>query len=161
MKDHLLEAYKHTDYFFLSPEGEKIRITIDQNNESFRRFLEKKKISTWAYITAVNPFSLNLAEQENKKLMDDLREALNEYKIFEGEGCGRDGNWPPEQSYFIAGIPEGEAIQIGRQFLQNAILTGVADGKAQLQVLFDGYEVSLDKDNLQIRLKGIIRGSSG
>jgi hypothetical protein len=92
---------------------------------------------SWAIITASNPYSQILAELENQQRHHKLMKHLQELQLPWLESIGRDqtGIWTPEQSFWILGIKRFEAIAIGRQFEQNAIVYGELHQPAELQWL--------------------------
>jgi hypothetical protein len=119
--DGLNNAFRQTDYSF-TDGGSTIVMRLDGANLELLSYLGKKQISSWAYITAWNPTSLPQADACNQSQQQHLLEHLKVYEIFKGEGKGRDGNWPPEESYFVAGISREDAITLGKEFRQTAIL---------------------------------------
>jgi len=54
------------------------------------------------------------------------------YTTFPGEGSGDDGQWPPERSLLILGILRDDAIRLGRDFGQRAVVYGEQGGRALL-----------------------------
>ena len=50
-----------------------------------------------------------------------------------GEGVGEDPAWPPEASLLILGMRPGQAVKVGRQFGQLAVLVGRTGGPAHLR----------------------------
>jgi hypothetical protein len=68
-----------------------------------------------------------------------LLEQLKDYKIYKGEGKGRDGKWPAEESYFIACISREKATALGLDFGQNAILVSGESLEPELIYPFDKY----------------------
>jgi hypothetical protein len=96
-----------------------------------------KNCHSWAIITAYNPYSQISAKLENQLRHHKLMEHLLKSKLFWLEALGRDqlGIWTPEPSFWIFGIERVEAIAIGRQFEQNAIVYGELHQPAELQWL--------------------------
>ncbi len=131
----LRECYFQTDYRFTY--GRKIiTIRLETDNLALKKFLEEEGIESWAYITAWNPHSLPMPEYFNRKQQGLLREKVKSFQLYEGEGKGLLGDWPPEESFFIAGIGRWEACELGREFGQNAILLGNEKGEAVLKFFF-------------------------
>ena len=52
--------------------------------------------------------------------------------MLEGRGIGSDPDWVPEDSYLIIGIPRADAISLGYDFGQNAIVVGRIGNPAEL-----------------------------
>lgn len=88
----------------------------------------------WAYITALNPGSVRLSEDENRARQRELEDAIRHlgHPMFRGEGIGEDGSWPPEASILVLGIEQEAAVQLGRRFGQRAIVCGELGEPARL-----------------------------
>jgi hypothetical protein len=46
------------------------------------------------------------------------------YEVFSGEGVGDNGEWPPEASLLILGMPRAEALALGDAHAQRAVVWG-------------------------------------
>lgn len=132
----LIEAYKNTKYKVLEPN---ITIEIGELNQDVDLLLIRHKSAEWAFITAYNPYSRVLTEDENKVRHDELKELTKDYITFEGHGVGEDPAWEPELSLFIIGITRDEASKIGKKFEQNAIVCGVINSNPELIILNKAY----------------------
>ena len=86
--------------------------------------------------------------------------ARHGYQWLPGEGRARSGDWPPEQSFLILGIPVSEARILGRRYGQLAIVVGRLGKKARLcrlpvmnigQVLFIAHDSRVDAARVQRR----------
>lgn len=133
----LLAAYQSTRYkTFDLP----IVIEIGMVCPALDDLLSQYGLSTWAFITAWNPFSRVLSDAENNHRHTCLKEAVRQYKFFEGEGVGAASTWPPERSLLILGIAKDVAVEIGRKYEQNAIVIGKIYQPAELLQLVAGYE---------------------
>ena len=77
-------------------------------------------------MTAHNPGSMPLTTDENRarhaRLEADV--SAREYEVFPGEGVGDDGEWPPEASLLILGMPRAEATVLGHAHAQRAVVWG-------------------------------------
>jgi hypothetical protein len=88
----------------------------------------------WAIITARNPMSRPLSEQENRHRDNNLLGILkwNDIVSHESFGQSADGSWR-EPSRLILAIPRDMALEIAREFQQQAIVwseagkTGILD----------------------------------
>ena len=109
----LLEAYKNTKYKVFQDD---IVIEIDKLNDKLKELLNKYNSTEWAFITAFNPYSKVLTQDENIERHNELKVLTNSYIIFEGLGIGEDPSWEPELSLFIIGITKEDAIFIGNKF---------------------------------------------
>ncbi len=147
---YLIEAYHNTDYSFETPQQLYV-IRLNDANTTFADFLKANGINSWAFITAWNPYSISMPAQYNHDKQQELYAKLKEYDPLPGKGQGQDTEWPAEESYFVANIKEDIAIALGQEFGQNAILTGNADGKATLKILFESYSYSFENGQLKIK----------
>ncbi len=128
----LINAYYATEYRVYSPP---LVIKIGIANQELDDLLISSNETTWAYITAFNPFSKSLSKEENLKRHKELKDKIASYKFFEGEGVGEDKTWEPEISCLVVGILPEEAIAIGNFFEQNAIVMGDINGVPELKIL--------------------------
>lgn len=128
----LLEAYKNTKYKVFQHD---IVIEIDKLNYKLKELLNKYNSTEWAFITAFNPYSKVLTQDENIERHNELKVLTNSYIIFEGHGVGEDPTWEPELSLLIIGITKEDAIFIGNKFEQNAIVIGKVNSAPELLIL--------------------------
>ena len=94
----LIEAYKNTKYKIFEPA---LTIEIGKINQEIDDLLNEHKSHEWAFITAYNPFSKVVSEEENIIRHIELKELTRSYKTFEGHGVGDDPSWEPELSLFV------------------------------------------------------------
>ena len=125
----LLEAYNSTDFIVYDKN---IVIKIGESNKELDKLLEEHNASSWSFITAYNPLSNVLPDEENNSRHHELMEHTNEYAVFDGEGKGQNSEWKPEKSLLIVGISKNEAYKIGKHFKQYAIVVGEYRHKAEL-----------------------------
>jgi len=136
MIDPSLEAaYRNTDYWVDDAPGEPFAIRVDENNLDLDVLLTELGEFHWAFVTACNPKSLWLSDEENAERMRELEMAVERrgLRCFHGHGQGRDDNWPAEPSLLLVGesaIPE--AIELASEFEQNAIVVGQLGEPARL-----------------------------
>jgi len=126
MNPELFEAYKNTTYRVYLPLGE-IDIRIGVMNPLLQELLLSNHVASWAFITACNPYSIMQNADVNTLLNAQLEDYLSEkqYVFFKGMGVGDDDSWEPEASFMVLNIGKEDAIKIGKQFKQNAIVAGV------------------------------------
>ena len=95
------------------------------------------RVDCSAFLTAFNPFSQPLDEQENDRrnelLMQELK--LRSLSVFEGYGSHPDNGWPPEASVLVLGLSLEASKSLGARFEQNAIVWSGADAVPQLILL--------------------------
>jgi hypothetical protein len=128
----LKSAYLNTLYKVFQPV---LEIKIGLVNEELDVLLIKNNCTEWAYITAFNPYSQPLSAEQNKLRHAKLRDRLQHYRIFEGEGAGEDANWQAEKSFLVIGITKSDAAKIGILSEQNAIVIGEKNKPAELLML--------------------------
>ena len=120
--EKLIHAYRNTKYLVPSFG---ISICIGTYTPDLDLLLEKYELWQWAFITAWNPYSVQLSEVDNALRHQSLVRLTESYLVYEGLGMGVDSEWQPEQSLLILGIEKGEAIKLGKLFHQYAIVTAV------------------------------------
>ncbi len=125
----LYDAYRNTSYQVFNSD---LSIHIGDFHNNLDQLLEDHQCETWAFITASNPRSKTLLEDENLKRHQLLLDDLTAFILFEGQGVGEDPAWKPELSVLVLGIPQELAIEIGKKYDQNAIVTGIKGGVAEL-----------------------------
>lgn len=134
MNKHELEvAYCATTFATELPDGE-IGIRIGQRHPRLDALLKEQGASTWAYITASNPGSVNLPPDKNGKHNAEFVRylELKGYRFFLGEGRPDKPGWDPEASVLVIGIEHEAAIRLGQNLGQNAIVIGQYEGVAEL-----------------------------
>lgn len=134
MTPELAEAYRQTSY--LVGTDHPVCLRIGQHNPALDALLKKHGAQKmpWAFLTAHNPKSKKLSDEENKKRERDLRKRLTAsgYRFVEGKGVGDDGLWPEERSVLIFNITREAAKLLGQDLEQNAIVVGVSGGAPEL-----------------------------
>ena len=134
ISEELLLGYEATCYSILNP---KIDIYIKKENQELQSFLREHNFTSWCFITAWNPFSEALSNEENKALNKLLELDLNCYSVFSAKGQDTLGDWPAEISFFVGNISREQAIDLGKKYKQNAIIFGEIDALAELLILVD------------------------
>jgi hypothetical protein len=134
-KVKLLKAYSETEYII--PELD-ITIRIGEKNKLLDIIQHKYFSNNWAFISAENPRSNLLSDEENSLRSDLLENAIKQSgrPYFIGYGKGK-GDWKPEKSFLVLRTSKMEAIDIfGIPFEQNAIVIGQI-GKASELLAID------------------------
>jgi len=103
-------------------------------NPLLQQLLLSNHVESWAFITACNPYSVMQNADVNTFLNTQLERYLFEkqYVFFKGMGVGDDDSWEAEASFMVLDIRKEDAIKLGRQFKQNAIVVGVIGNSAEL-----------------------------
>jgi hypothetical protein len=128
----LESAYRTTDYCVDGPIG-RFAIRIGQTSQPLDELLLQDGAPTWAYITACNPKSKQLSEAENAERMRQLEAEViaRGYRIIRGEGVGEAGDWR-ETSLLVIGVDRRAALELAREYEQNAFVFGTRTQPAVL-----------------------------
>lgn len=121
--------YFNTNYWVIDFKNP---ILVGEVSNEVDEVLLNHQLNEWAYITAYNPLSFQLSDKENEIRNQTLWSKLSDYFVLEGQGQGIVGDWPPEKSYFVAGISKAEAIRLAQVFGQKAIVYGRINSPAEL-----------------------------
>jgi len=101
-------------------------IRIGETNAALDELLRNRQSGNWAFITAYNPFSKLLTEEENEirhaNLIQEL--GIRNFHFLNGYGQSANGQWQAEPSVFVFNIDRETAIGLGTSFGQNAIVSG-------------------------------------
>ncbi len=126
----LITAYQDTLYKTSKPA---LELKVGEKNEALTVFLFDNNAFTWAFVSACNPFSIQISEQENNRRHFALIDFVENSDLLyvEGEGKSKDGKWS-EKSLLILNIPRNEAIKLAQNFEQNAIVFGYFDKAPEL-----------------------------
>lgn len=131
LDQRLVEAYLRTTYRVLLPSFE---IKIGEENVIFEKWLEEQNAEVFAVITAWNPRSKLLSEEENRLKNKDLEIELEKASRFvlPALNIPETNDWPPEESFFAFDISPDEAIRLGKKYEQNAIVWWEKGGVPEL-----------------------------
>ena len=136
LDQRLVQAYLNTKYW-----AESIRtddsgsfFEIGQNNAPFEKQLDEHGFQTFAFITAWNPGSQMLDQWHNQWRNLQLELELHPHcrLLRRGIGIGHEGDWPPEESFLALDIPLEKAVELAREFGQNAIVCWEKGGVPEL-----------------------------
>ena len=132
-KNDLWRAYEQT-HFYVRECTPELCIRIGSHHDQLDQMLRDHQCGAWSYITASNPASEPLSDDENRSRNRELEALLKSQDLvfYRGEGIGSDSTWPAETSFLILGISREAAMQLGRQFGQNAIVCGSPGHVAEL-----------------------------
>lgn len=135
MKGSLLEAYRRTKFIANTPMG-RLCLRVGQRCLELEDLLAAKGVTTWACVTAFNPGSQPLPTEQNVARQRELEcsVAARGFASYPGEGIGDDGRWPPESSLLVLGIGRTDAMGLGEQFGQRAVVYGELGHEAELVV---------------------------
>jgi len=131
-----IQAYLATDYFVRAGQHD-LLLRIGTRCDQLSALFQVHAVDCGAFITAFNPRGTLQSDQDNQQAHRTLasRIATLNLHTVEGAGRGADGEWPPEKSLFVFGLPLAQAKQLGTEFDQDAIVWVGADCVPQLVVL--------------------------
>jgi hypothetical protein len=129
VRRQLERAYCNTNYVVLRPEGDLV-IRIGEPCWALDELLNARGVREWAFVSASNPRSDLLCEQENLARHENLLRAVSDLavELLPGESRADAADWPAERSVLLLGLSAATARALGKRFEQNAIVYGeVAD----------------------------------
>ena len=129
-----LDLAYHQALYQVFSEHETISIRVGRSNPILDQLLQHHGHNQWALITAYNPYSRSLTAQANQWRNDRLAKDLWSLylPVFRAVGQDDAGQWPAEESFFVIGLRQKEAIALGQKYDQNAILVGKRGHAPQL-----------------------------
>ena len=113
----LLRAYEETDYI-VSDDPPLVLHVGDQNDDA-RILLASFGVTTAAFVTAWNPGSKKLSEDDNLDRQMELLSEIEARRLNYLVGYGERDDWR-EYSYLILGIDRQDASDLALKFEQNA-----------------------------------------
>ena len=134
---NLISGYRGTDYQ-IGAGADSISLRIDQYSEPFAKFLIMSSgQSCAAIISADNPYSQRLSNEENLIAHESLRNFLRQhpYPMIKSLNIDPTDLWPAEKSFFVLGLDLSTAKLLGQQFKQNAIVWIGSDAIPRLILL--------------------------
>lgn len=125
----LLRAYAATDYRIPAAH---LSLTPDRRSPALIAWLRRRQVRRIAIVTACNPRSRLLSEQENAArnaaMAAELRAA--DLHFVAANGRGHKGDWPEEPGFAIFDIGLAKLDALGRRWGQNAaLLAEQSDGR--------------------------------
>lgn len=122
ISDDVLAAYRETQYrvFAASP----FALRVGERSEELASKHRLVGVTASAFISASNPYSAQLTDDDNRTRHIDFARELAESGINAIEGIGQHptNDWPGEPSYLFLGVSLEVARAIGTNLEQNAIL---------------------------------------
>jgi hypothetical protein len=102
----LSDAYQSTDFWVEDAPAGRFSFRCGERSERLDRLLVGHGLRDWAFITACNPGSQRLPDEENARRTRTLEVQLRGLPcvIYHGRGVGTVGDWPPEPSFLMLGI---------------------------------------------------------
>jgi len=136
LSKNLIASYLCANYR-IGTGPESISLRIDQYSEPLAKFQISTEQPCAAIISAYNPYSLRLSNEENCAAHESLRDFLNRHScpIIECLNTDPTGAWPEEKSFFVPGLDLYTSRSLGQQFAQNAIVWIGSDAIPRLILL--------------------------
>jgi hypothetical protein len=124
MDTGLIEAYRRTRYCVDLDDGSKECLRVGERSAWLDRQLASAGQPSAIFITAENPGSKSLTDEENGRRTAALRKLLTiaGYQILTGYGKGQNDDWPQEESFLVLGASRKDGLDFARRFEQNAFL---------------------------------------
>ncbi|MEI6037023.1 MAG: DUF3293 domain-containing protein [Planctomycetota bacterium] len=135
MDSHPLKvAYESTNFWVYESAANHFCIRCGEVSASLEELLKHMGTHHWAYVTACNPQSTQLSDLENRQRMESLEAVLQSRGLpaLHGEGIGTACDWQPEPSFLVLGLTESEALLLGRELEQTAVVVGSQGAVARL-----------------------------
>ena len=130
-----IQAYRDTEY---RVEGDApFVLRVGCVSQDLLRHYARLGLHSCAFITACNPYSTPLGEEENALRDRNLVLLLSArgYRSVVGVGQHPSNGWPGEKSWLVWGIARDHASDIAREFQQNAFIWAAEDAVAELILL--------------------------
>jgi len=129
----LQAAYRATRYT-ARRSGLELALVVDGKSPDLDRWLDEFGCREWAYLTACNPGSMVLADEENVRRQAELVAQLGRrgFVMWHGAGEPLAAGWRAEASVLVPGMGRAEAVDWARAFGQCAVLVGVRGGRGEL-----------------------------
>lgn len=127
--EDIIQSYNQAEYYV---DGIDEPLKVGKINTEVNKLLNQLKASSWCFITAWNPLSVELSPEENIKRNEELFAELNDLQVIKGEGCDPNGKWTPEQNFLIIDISRKKGIELAVKFGQRAIVYGETNQPAEL-----------------------------
>ena len=129
----LVAAYLRSIYRLLEPPFD-IRIGASLPL-GLKQWLDDRGFRTFAFLTAENPASRILPEAENAIRQESLRTNLLPLlpnAPYPAVHLSENGAWPEEKSWWAPGLSAEQAVDLGRQYGQNALVFWRQGGDVEL-----------------------------
>lgn len=147
MTPALQQAYQRARYEILTRPPIVLRLgasaapsaaTAARQTRPIRALLGAHRADCAALITAANPRSVRLSDDQNRQRHANLAQWLLNAGLpcLPARSSDAQGDWV-EDGFFIFGLHRARAVALARQFGQNALVWVAADGGGELLLLDD------------------------
>jgi hypothetical protein len=135
----LVQAYRETHYWVIADAAAVVPfvLRVDEASKVLAGLHKEFGVDCSAFVTACNPWSESLTDEENFKRMEKLRHALRTRSLRWLEGIGQHPRnlWPGEPSVLVLGLSLAAAKVLAQDFEQNAFVWSGSDARPQLVLL--------------------------
>jgi len=127
-----LEAYRATRYRVFAQAA--IDMRIGETSAAMAALLGLHGVGSAVFVTAFNPFSQRLSDEDNAARQRRLKAHLARlgFATIAGAGIDPTGHWPAEESVLALGADRAAADDLMMEFEQNAVVFVESDGCALL-----------------------------
>lgn len=131
----LIGAYEVTNFHVKADPS--FTLNVGKVSEELKVLFKQNNVFNAAFITAWNPYSRSLSDEENQARNDQLKNELiiRSLKFIDGFGQDPLGQWSGEDSFLVLGIDLEASKKLGIQFEQNAIIWSDSDAVPELILL--------------------------
>lgn len=135
INEELIKVYLETHFVVLSEPP--LTLIVDEHSSSLVELYRSYAVESAAFITACNPYSKLLSDEDNRARNARLLCDLNKLgiKVLSAMGQDTTGQWPEELSLFVLGIEEVAARELGNKYEQNAIVWCGSNAVPELMLL--------------------------
>lgn len=126
-------AYQATTYRVFLPGGS-CDLRVGQACDALAEWMAREDVDCFAIVTAHNPGSQPTDAARNAERQSQLECDLLEgnYEPYLAQNLPDAGDWPMEESCFVADLQAEDACALAGDYGQNAVICGGADGVPHL-----------------------------
>ena len=132
----LVAAYRRTE-FRVADRGWSFVLRHDEHSKVLEECHRAFGVTCSAYITAWNPRSEVMSREQNEAAQARLEAEVQAagLECLRGIGVDPSGPWPGEPSVLVLGISTDDAMRLGREYGQNAIVLVGRDAVPRLTMI--------------------------
>lgn len=122
MDSELIKAYQSAEYHVMSAKP--FILELGKRSEGIVDLARRLKVDCVTFITAYNPYSEVLSDEDNAKRNKELKQDLDRLDLTIVKGYGQDPamKWKKEDSFVVFGLGLVAAKELGIKYQQNAIV---------------------------------------
>lgn len=131
----LIRAYRKTIYRVLADPP--FDLLLGRDSAALEAWQCAQGVTCSALITAANPRSQPLSDQENKSRNSLLEKDLDDRVALAAENIDPDGAWPVERGFLVAGLTAAQSKRLAERWQQIAWLQSDGDAIPRLEFTRD------------------------